>query len=105
MAVAIYHKMNDTSLWEGYDQGWNLITSSMHDCDRFEVLYDVLGKIFPKLNINSTKAGFIQKPVYTNLSNDSIYDYITAYKAFVKFGNLGTNKRTYSQYEHDIYIQ
>ena len=99
MAGAIYHKMNDSSLWKGYAQGWNLITSNLHDCDGFEVLYDVLGEILPKLNINTAKAGFIQKPIYTNLPHDSIYDYITAYKAFLKFENLGTNSRTYSDYE------
>ena len=63
MAGAIYHKMNDSSLWKGYAQGWNLITSNLHDCDGFEVLYDVLGEILPKLNINTAKAEFIQKPI------------------------------------------
>ena len=104
MAGAIYHKINDQSLLKGYPLGWNLVTSNLHDCDGFEVMFDVLGEILPKLNINSAKSVFIKQPVYATMPHDDIYEYISAYKAFLKFENLGTNCRTYSAYEQVVYI-
>ena len=65
---------------------------------------DVLGEILPKLNINSAKPVFVKQPVYANTPHDDLYEYISVYKDFLKFENLGTNCRTYSAYEQVVYI-
>ena len=50
MSGALFYKINDRTVWTGYDQGWNLVKSNILDCDGFEVLYDVLAEVLPKLN-------------------------------------------------------
>ena len=51
MKGALFHRINNSSLWENYAHGWNLVQSNLSDCDGFEVMNDVLAEILPKLNI------------------------------------------------------
>ena len=104
MKGAIFHKINDKSLWKNYDHGWNLVTSNLSDCDGFEVMYDVLSEILPTLNINTTKSTKIPRPVYTAMDDDNIYKYVNAYNAFLKFEELGPSKRRYTPYEVAVSI-
>ena len=103
MKGAIYPK-NDITLWREYAQGWNLIISNLDGCDVFKVIYDILSEILPKLNINSAKSSFIQKPIYNNLKRDNIYKYITSYKTFLKIEFPGKNLRLFIPYEHTVYV-
>ena len=104
MKGAIYYKLNDATLWTGYDQGWNLVKSNLLDCDGFEVLYNVLSDVLPKLNKNTPKSHKIQRPVYNDMDNDNIYSYITAYNAFLGFEALGNHSRTYTPFKIAVYI-
>ena len=104
MKGALYYKLNDATLWTGYDQGWNLVKSNLLDCDGFEVLYDVLSEVLPKLNKNTPKSHKIQRPSYSDTENDNIYSYITAYSAFLQFEALGNHSRSYTPYEIAVYI-
>ena len=104
MKGALYYKLNDATLWTGFDQGWNLVKSNLLDCDGFEVLYDVLSEVLPKLNKNTPKSHKIQRPTYTDSENDNIYSYVTAYSAFLEFEALGSNSRTYTPYEIAVYV-
>ena len=56
MKGAVFHKIHDSKLWEGYSHGWNLVTSNLSDCDGFEVMFDILSEILPALNIKLPKA-------------------------------------------------
>ena len=91
-------------MWQGYDQGWNLVTSNLLGCDGFEVMQDVLSDILPKLNVNSAKTNAIQRPIYDNMEEDNIYTYLNMYNAFLMFEQLGTTSRTYTAYEQAVYI-
>ena len=104
MSGAIFYKINDESLWDGYNQGWNLIKSNILHCDGFEVLYDILAEVLPKLNKNTAKSHKIQKPSYTEMDDDNIYTYISAYNAFLEFESLGSNSRNYTPHEITVYI-
>ena len=104
MSGAIFYKINDAALWTGYDQGWNLVKSNILNCDGFEVLYDVLAEVLPKLNKNTPKSHKIQRPTYTDIDNDNIYSYINSYNAFLEFESLGSNSRTYTPYEIAVYV-
>ena len=104
MSGAIFYKINDATLWKGYDQGWNLVTSNILQCDGFEVLYDILADVLPKLNKNTPKSHKIQKPTYVDMDHDNIYTYVSAYNAFLEFEGLGSNSRTYTPYEVAVYV-
>ena len=104
MKGAIFHKINDTSLWTNYDHSWNLVKSNLSDCDRFKVMYDVPREILPKLNINTAKGTKITRPVYTEMEEDNLYTYINPYNTFIKFEELGPKNRTYSPYEIEVSI-
>ena len=104
MKGTLYHKINDKSLWYGYDQGWNLVTSNLLECNGFEVMQDVLSDILPRLNVNSAKTNAIQRPTYENMEEDNIYTYLNMYNAFLMFEQLGTTSRTYTDYEQAVYI-
>ena len=85
MSGAIFYKINDATLWTGYDQGWNLVKYNILDCDGFEVLYNVLSELLPKLNRNIPKSHKIIHPTYSDIENDNIYSYVNAYNAFLEF--------------------
>ena len=104
MKGVMYHKLNDVTLWNGYDQGWNLVESNLLDCDGFDVLYDILSEILPKLNINSARSTTIQWPVYTGMEDDNIYSYVNQYNTFLRFEKLCTNPRLYNPYEIAVNI-
>ena len=53
MKGAIFYNLNYAALWMGYAQGWNLVKSNRLDCDQFEVIYNVLSEVLPKLNKNT----------------------------------------------------
>ena len=83
MKGAIFYKLNDAALWTGYAQGWNLVKSNLLDCDGFEVIYDVLSEVLPKLNEHTPKSHKIERPMYTSQDDDNIYSYVTAYNALL----------------------
>ena len=104
MSGAIFYKINDSTLWTGYDQGYNLVKSNILNCDGFEVLYDILAEVLPNLNKNTAKSHKIQKLTYIDMDNDNIYTYVSAYNAFIEFEGLGSNSRNYTPYEIAVYI-
>ena len=104
MKGAIYYKINDATLWTGFDQGWNLVKSNLLDCDGFEVMFDILSEVLPKLNKNTPKSHKIKRPTYTECDNDNIYSYVNAYNAFLEFERLENNQRTYTEFEIAVYI-
>ena len=85
MKGAVFYKINDESLWKGYNQGWNLVKSNLLNCDGFEVLFDILSEVLPKLNINTPKRVKLLRPVYNTRKDDNIYTYINEYNSFLKF--------------------
>ena len=87
MKGAIFHKINDQKLSEGYDHGWYLVISNLSDCDGFEVMLDLLSEILPRLNVKTTKSTKISRPYYTDMEADNIYHYINQYNVFLKFGS------------------
>ena len=104
MKGAIFHKINDKNLWDGYNHGWNLVQANLSNCDGFEVMNDILAEILPTLNMNTPKGTKIPLPHYANMPEDNIYTYILSYNAFLKFEELGPSKRTYSPYEVAVTI-
>ena len=104
MKGAVFYKINDESLWKGYKQGWNLVKSNLLNCDGFEVLYDILSEVLPKLNINTPKRVKLPRPVYNTRTDDNVYTYINDYNSFLKFEFLENNKRTYSPFEIAVYV-
>ena len=104
MSGAIFYKINDATLWTGYDQGWNLVKSNILDCDGYEVMYDVLAEVLPKLNKKTPKSHKIQRPVYADTTNDNVYSYINTYNTFLEFESLGSNSRKYTPYEVAVYV-
>ena len=99
MNGAMYHKLNDALLWTGYHQGQTLVTYNILDYNGFEVVYDILSKIIPKLNINLVKSNIIQRPIYSDRDDDNIHSYVSAYNAFLKFEKLMNNIKAYISYK------
>ena len=104
MKGTLFHKINDKKLFDGYNHGWNLVTSNLSDCDGFEVMLDLLSEILPRLNIKTTKSTKIARPQYIDIALDNIYHHINKYNAFLKFEALGSHKREYSPYEIAVYV-
>ena len=104
MKGAIYYKINDATLWTGFDQGWNLVKSNLLDCDGFEVMYDILSEVLPKLNKKTPKSHKIKRPTYIECDSDNVYSYVNQYFAFLEFERLENNQRTYTAYEIAVYV-
>ena len=103
MKLAAFYKINDASLWKGYDQGWNLVKFNLLNFDVFEVLDDILSEVLSILSMNTPKSHKIQQPVYTTNNEDNIYGYITVYNAFLKFESL-ENNNAHIQHMKLLYI-
>ena len=46
----------------------------------------------------------MSRPVYVDMDDNIIHSYILAQNSFLKFEELGLNKRMYSPYEVVIYV-
>ena len=73
MKGVLQNKINNPTLWMGYDQGQNKVKSNLLGYDGFDVTDDVLSDILPKLNINSAKISTIQQQSYNNMEEDNSY--------------------------------
>jgi len=59
MKGVLYQKLNNPCRWTGYNQDWNIVKSNIHDCDGFDVMYNLLSDILSKINIIPQKSSVI----------------------------------------------
>ena len=79
------------------------MNSNLLNCDVFEVLYDILSGVLPKLNVNTPKSHKLKRPIYNKQNDDNVYLYIHEYNGFLKF-DLENYSWTYSPFEITVYI-
>ena len=105
MSTAIYLKLTSSDYFRHFPQAMTYVRAASHTSNGFQLIYRILELVHPRLR--QAKGGIhkqIHVPSYQDVSDDSIYTFLTQYKNYLLYEQLSPENRKYNQTEQTMFI-
>lgn len=105
MSTAIYLKLTSGDYFKHFTQAMTYVRAASHTSNGFQLIYRILELVHPRLR--QAKGGIhknIPVPAYSDVTDDSIYTFITKYQNYLLYEYLSPKKREYNATEQTMFI-
>ena len=105
MATALHMKLTSNDYFKGFLSALTYVQAASNTSNGFKLLYRILEIIHPQLR--ASKGGIhktIEPPTYDDITDDSIYTFITRYKNYLLYETLSPENRQYNNQEQTMYV-
>ena len=105
MSTALHLKLVENDYFKSFPKAQTFITAAANSSDGFQLLYRILEIIHPRLRLeNGGLHKTIDPPSYNDVTDDSIYTFITRYKNYLLYEELSPENRSYNRREKIMFV-
>ena len=105
MSTALYLKLSGHDYFKSYPQATAYVRAAASTSDGFRLIYRILELVHPRLR--QSKGGIHKRitiPSYSDITDDSIYTFLTKYKNYLLYEKLSPESRMYNPVEQTMFI-